>query len=162
MSYAVFDDVVSRYRPIITLIGSEDLQVSSVNVSSIFIRDAESFVDARIGRRYAVPLTVVPAFITQVTADIAIFNMLTDHLPGKPDFFQPRYDRALEMLSMVDSGTLSIGSASLSTTGDQEAWSTTQGYHSVFSPVLPADEQQADIQRQQADLDLRVEDAAGN
>jgi len=157
-AYATIDDVFNRYRPIATLVGSEDLQVTSGNVTSVFINDASSFVDARIGRRYTVPLTVWPQFITQITADIAIFNMLTDHLPQKPDFFQPRYDRALEMLCMVDSGTLSVASAAIVSAGDQEAWSRGQGYHPTFSPVLDEMNQAVDSQREQAEYDLRVND----
>lgn len=158
MSYATIDDVLKRYKPIQTLVGSEDLQVNSEDVSSIFIRDAESIVDAYIGRRYTVPLSVVPAFITQVTADLAIFNILVEHQPKFPDFFKDRYDRAMSMLTSIMSGDMIINSATAVTTGDNEAWSTTEGYHSVFSPVINPDEQTVDKDRVDADLSERVGD----
>jgi phage gp36-like protein len=158
MAYATIADVMLRYKPIRTLIGSEDLQVASSEVSSIFINDAESVVDAIIGRQYVVPLNPVPAYITQVTADIAIFNMLVEHLPQKPDFFQPRYDRAMNMLLSISSGYMIINSATVVSSGDSEAYSTTQNYHSVFSPVLPMEEQTVDKDRVDADQVLRVGD----
>lgn len=162
MTYATFSDVLERYKPIRTLIGSEDLQVSTLSVSSVFINDAESYVDSILGRKYVVPLSVTPAYITQITADIAIFNILTDHLPQKPDFFQPRYDRAMAMLKDLVEGSMVISSATLVTTGDNEAWSTTQGYHSVFSPVVTSDlELQADVDRVETEVDLRRAEAGG-
>jgi phage gp36-like protein len=159
MSYATITDVMTRYKPIVTLVGSEDLQVASVDVASIFINDAESIVDAIIGRRYTVPLNPVPAFITQVTADIAIFNILVEHLPQKPDFFQPRFDRAMAMLMSISSGYMIIGSATVVSSGDSEAYSTSYGYHGVFSPVLSIEEQSVDNDRVLADKELRIGDA---
>lgn len=159
MSYATIDDVFKRYKPIRTIIGSEDIQVTSVDVASIFIRDAESIVDAYISNRYSVPLTNVPPYITMVTADIAIFNILFEHLPKVPDFFQPRYDRAIALLTSISSGTIAVTSAAVPTTGDQDAWSSGQQFHGVFSPVLSPDEQTVDVDRVNADLSERVGDA---
>lgn len=158
MTYATIDDIFSRYKPIKTLVGSEDMQVSSAEVTSIFIRDAESLVDAFLAARYSVPLSPVPAYITQVTADIALFNMLVEHLPQKPDFFQPRYDRAMGILYSIQSGSIIVTSAAVSSLGDQEAWSNTKEYHSVFSPVLAPEEQTVDRDRELAETDLRIGD----
>ena len=163
MTYATISDVFKRYQPIQTIVGSETLQVTSVDVASIFLNDAESFIDAILAKRYTVPLTVVPAYITQITADIAIFNILLEHLPKVPDFFQPRYDRAMDMLAMINSGDLLVTSATPVSAGDQEAWSTTDGYHPVFSPVLDPMDQTVDDDRVDADNTTRVGDigAAG-
>jgi phage gp36-like protein len=158
MSYATIDDIMKRYKPISTMIGSEDMQVASLDVTSIFINDAQSLVDAYLANKYTVPLSPVPGYITMVTADIAIFNILLENLPNVPDFYQPRYDRAMGVLASVLSGTIVVNSASTITTGDQEAWSTTNGYHAVFSPVLDPDEQTVDKDRVDADIDVRVGD----
>jgi len=158
MPYATIDDVFKRYKPIRTVVGSEDLQVASVDVSSIFINDAASLVDAYLAHKYTVPLTLVPSYITQVTADLAIFNILVEKLPSSPDFFKPRYDRAMATLASIMSGTIIVASAISNTVGDMEAWSTTMGYHAVFSPVLPPDDQTVDIDRVNADESARVGD----
>ena len=57
MSYADIDDVFKRYSPIHTMVGSADNMVDSVHVSSVYVADAESFVDGYLSRRYEVPLT---------------------------------------------------------------------------------------------------------
>ncbi len=144
MPYATIDDIFARYRPINTLVGSADTQVTSEDVASIFIADAESFIDAYISRRYDVPLSPAPQFITQIASDLSIFNMMVEKLPEVPDFFQPRYDRSLKMLIDVACGNMNVLSATLVGTGDQEAWSSTEGYHPVFNPVLDAEDQAVD------------------
>jgi phage gp36-like protein len=158
VSYGTITDVFARYKPIRTLVGSEDLQVSSADVASIFIADAESLVDAYLRSKYTVPLAPVPAYITMVTIDIAIYNMLLEHLPNSPDFFQPRYDRAMKILTDISSGVITVSSATIAASGDQDAWSTTQTYHPVFSPVLPPDDQTVDKDRVDADEALRSGD----
>lgn len=144
MSYAVLIDVFARYKPIKTMVGSEDLQVTSDDVSSIFINDAESLVDAYVSRRYETPLNPVPPLITQIASDLSIFNMLVEKLPSTPDFFQPRYDRAIKNLEMLRDGEMNLSSQTVVTSGDQEAWSSTERYHPVFNPVLDPIDQRVD------------------
>lgn len=158
MAYATIDDIFARYKPIRTLVGAEDTQVTSDDVSTIFIGDAESFIDAMISRRYATPLNPVPQYITQIASDLTIFNMMVEKLPEVPDFFQPRYDRSLRMLMDVACGNMNVLSATLVSTGDQEAYSSTQAYHPVFSPVLDAIDQAVDKDQVDAAKALRTDD----
>lgn len=159
MSYSTIDGVFSRYKPITTLVGADTVQVTSDDVSSIFIMDAESFIDAYISRRYAVPLNPVPSLITQIASDLAIFNMMVEKLPQVPDFFQPRYDRAIQTLEMLRDGKMDLSSQTIVTTGDQEAWSSTQAYHPVFNPVLDPIDQAVDSDQVDAAQDARSDDA---
>ena len=158
MSYADIDGVFSRYKPIATLVGSANVQVASVDVSTIFIADAEGFVDAFLSRRYETPLSPVPRIITQITSDLAIFNMMVEKLPEVPDFFQPRYDRAMSWLEMIRDGQMDLTSQTVVTTGDQDAWSSTEDYHPVFSPVLDPIDQTVDKDQVDAAKDLRSGD----
>lgn len=159
MSYAAFDDVLKRYKPIGTMIGVGSLQVTTVDVSSIFIADAEGFVNGYLGFRYVVPVTTEP-LITQVTCDIAIANMMLEKLGNIPDFMQPRYDRAVKQLENLRDGEMVLtGSGTTGvTTGDNEAYSTTGSYHAIFSPVLSDVDQAADSDLIDAERDLRVDD----
>ena len=159
MSYADIDDVFKRYKPIRSLVGAGSLQVSSDDVASIFIADAEGIVDGFLGRRYEVPLTNTPSIVTQIASDLAIFNMLVEKLPDTPDFFQPRYDRAMSLLKMYAKGEMIIQSADVLSSGDQEAWSSTQDYHGVFSPVLDDIKQAVDSDRIDSEKDDRSGDA---
>jgi len=159
MAYATIDDVFSRYAPIHTMVGSGNNDVTSVEVSSIFIADAESFMDMHLAKRYVVPVAAEPA-ITMIATDLAISNMMFDKLGELPNFIQPRYDRAMSMLDKLSDGDLILtsGSTSLVASGDQEAWSSTQSFHSVFSPILGELDQAVDQDYIDAEKDDRVGD----
>lgn len=159
MAYATIGDVFSRYAPIHTMVGTGANDVTSVEVSSIFIYDAESFVNAHLAKRYQIPVASEP-IVTMITADLAIANMMFEKLGEIPNFIQPRYDRALMMLDKLANGDLLLtsNSTSIVTTGDNFAWSTNINYHSIFSPVLDELDQAADKDQITADKDERVND----
>lgn len=161
MAYATISDVFGRYKPIGSMVGAGSLDVTSDDVASIFISDAEGFMNAFLASRYVVPVTTEP-LITMIAADLAISNMMFEKLGAIPDFMQGRHDRAnnfLEKLSagemlLVASGTIQIKS------GDSEAWSSTGSYHPVFSPVLDPIDQAADQEYIDAENDDRSGDGA--
>ena len=158
MSYATINGVFARYKPIHTLVGSDGVQVTSEDVSSIFIADAESYVDGYVSRRYVVPLSPVPNMITQITVDLTIFNMMVEKLPEVPSFFMPRYERSIKTLEMLRDGNMDLSSQTIVTTGDQEAWSSTQDYHPFFNPSLDAIDQAIDKDQTDAAKSDRVGD----
>lgn len=145
MSYATIADVLKRYGPIGSLVGSSDNDITSVDVASIYISDSESFIDAHLASRYIVPVTTEP-LVTQLSADIAIFNMLADRNGRVPEFMQSRYDRSLAVLQKLNEGTMLLTAADteLVSSGDSEAFSTTGSYHGIFSPVLHEADQKVD------------------
>ena len=159
MAYATIDDIFSRYAPIHTMVGTGTSDVTSVEVSSIFISDAESFMNTFLAKRYVTPVTTEPV-ITMIASDLAISNMMFEKLGELPNFIQPRYERAMMMLQKLADGDLVLtsGSTSLVTTGDNFAWSTTQNYHSIFSPVLDELDQAADVDAINADINARAGD----
>ncbi len=159
MAYATSDDIFSRYKPIRTTIGASSFEVASLDVSSIFIYDAESLVDAYVGVKYAVPITPVSGLITKITSDLAIFSILADKHINVPDIMEARYERSIELLEMIRDGKMTLGSSvSVATAGDDEAFSTTENYHPVFSPVLNELDQAADIDRINDEIDDRAAD----
>lgn len=145
MPYATIDNVFARYRPISTMVGSSDLDVPSVDVSTIFIAGAESFINAFLAARYIVPVTTEP-LITDLSADIAISNMLMERNGRLPEFMQTRYDRNLEILKALRDGEMRLTAAStqLVSSGDSFAFSTTQSYHSIFGVTLHEADQKVD------------------
>ena len=158
MAYATIDDVTKRYRPIETVVGSGEFDVASVDVSSIYITDAEAFVNARLRDRYVVPFSSpVDQIITKITADLAICEIVRDKLTENPEFIQGRCDRAEKMLEDLRKGEMDLGSADLVTTneGDIEVWSSTQDWHAVVSPVLDPLDQSEDRDRVESDQDDR-------
>lgn len=159
MSYATIDDVFKRYNPVRTMVGSGANDISSVDVSSIFVADSEGFVDAYLRARYTTPVVTEP-LITMLTSDIAIYKMGLERLPRIPDFLQTRYDNAVKMLEMLRDGQMLLQSSGNTgaPTGDNEVFSTTSGYHPVFSPVLDEVDQQVDTDWVTSERDVRDAD----
>lgn len=162
MAYAALRDVLVRYRPIETMVGTGQFEVTSEDVSSVFIAQSEAYVDAWLARRYVVPLTIQSPLITQVTADLAIFHMLAEKLTNVPEFIDKRKDRADKILEMLADGRMQVSSATTVSSGsDNEAWSPNTSYTPVFSPVLPDNLQRADWDRIESDADARWPDGVG-
>ena len=156
MAYATITDVFARYKPIGSMVGAGSLDVSSDDVASIFISDAESFMNAFLAARYETPVVAEP-IVTMIASDFAIANMLFEKLGQLPDFMQGRYDRGLKYLEDLRDGKMLLNTASqtLLSSGDNEAWSSTGSYHTIFSPVLNELDQAVDRDHVNADRDAR-------
>jgi phage gp36-like protein len=159
MAYATISDIFGRYPPINTMVGTLANEVSSVNISSMYIADAESTVNAYLGSRYTLPLVPEP-IITKITTDLAIYDMCVDRLPRVPEWMQGRYDRAIATLEKLRDGSMILNPASNTfvSTGDNFAFSTTQSYHPVFSPVLHELDQQEDYDFVRGEINTRSAD----
>jgi phage gp36-like protein len=155
--YGSFDGVLTRWKPVRTMIGSGDMQVATLDVTSVFLTDASALIDAYLGVRYSTPVPET-ALITMISCDLALFNMVVEKLPEVPDFMQGRYDRAIKTLEKLACGELAIASATVLGSADNFAWSSTQGYHPVFSPVAGEVYETPDKDRVEADQDERVDD----
>ena len=158
MPYATIDDVFGRF-PIDTLVGSGGSNVTSIEVSSVYISDAEGIVDMFLGSKYVIPLNKTPV-VTMITSDLAIFHMLAERSGRVPQAIQSRYDRAMSYLEGLRDGDMILNgnSQTLSASGDSFAWSTTQDYHPTFSPVLGELDQRVDTDWVDAEKDLRSAD----
>jgi len=158
VSYATIDDVFARYRPLSTTVGTGSFEVTSVDVSSVYIAQAEGLVNGYLAGRYKLPLPSDP-LIRRMTADLAIFDIMVERLPEVPDFMQERYNRTIELLQMIRNGKIDVASATeIGSGGDFEAWSTTTDFHPVFSPVLNELDQAADHDRVEQHQDDREDD----
>lgn len=135
MPYADFDDVITRYNPLKTMIGSGTQEVSTQDISSVFIRDAEGYVNAFLAARYAIPLGDEP-LITQITCDLAICKIIRDRAPRLPEFMENRCVAANSMLMALRDGMMVlVGSGTLGVTsgGDQYAWSNVDPDQEAFA-----------------------------
>lgn len=140
MAYATAEDVFVRYPPITTMISSADTDVSTDAVSSVYIADAESYVNAYLRGRYVTPLSPEP-IITQITTDIAIYRMIEEHAPRIPDMAEKRWLNANSTLCMLRDGYMLLDPSSqvlVTTGGDQEVWGSNQDSHKIFD--APEDE----------------------
>ena len=149
MPYATLADLLPRYRPIESMIGSGGYDISSSDVASVYISQVEAYVNAYLGQRYTTPFAEpVSPLITQITADLAIFFILAERMPSVPDFMDQRRQRADALLAQLAKGELLISSATTVTSaGDSFAWSTNMGHTPIFSPVLGELHQRVDPER---------------
>ncbi len=70
------------------------------------LEDASAEIDAYLGRRYALPLSSVPAVIARIACDIARYRLWDDQAP---DEVRRRYEDALRFLERVARGEVEIG-----------------------------------------------------
>lgn len=163
MPYATPIDVEVRYKPLLTMIGSGQTQVTSTEINSVFIYDAAGIVDSYIGVKYVTPLPdIVPPIITHVTADIAIFNLVAEKLGTVPEFMDKRYNRAMVILALLRDGKMVLPSSlAISSLGDDFAWSPNALYHPLFDSTLPFLDQVPDSIRQSDQAALREGDVGG-
>lgn len=125
MAYATAQDVINRYKPLQTMIGTASLDVTTVDIASVYIADGEAMVNAYLSTRYITPLANEP-LLTSITSDIAIYRLLVDKAPRIPDFMQKRYENALALLISIKSGDMVLNASTatmVATGGDQFAWS---------------------------------------
>jgi phage gp36-like protein len=159
MAYAGIADILTRYRPLETMVGSGEYDVSSNDVSSVFLSDAEAFIDARLSVRYVVPLVSANPLITRIACDLATHQMLAEKMPSVPEFMETRFQRANEMLDQLVRGDLRLNSETLvGSSGDSFAWSSTLGRHPIFAPVIDAIHQAPDRGRVNEEFDARKRD----
>lgn len=163
MAYATIGNILTRFKPIGSMIGTGSSDVTSDEISSSYIPDAQSFIDAYLANRYSVPVAPVTPLLTQLCSDLTIFNLLAEKSGNIPEWMDKRYERCIKTLELLRDGEMVLNSATvIGSAGDNFAWSTSQGYHSIFSPVVPDLDQVADLDRVNADLDERANDTGVN
>lgn len=163
MAYASYDDVIKRYNPLTTMVGTAAPAVTSIDIASIYISDAEGLINAFLGAKYAVPLNMPEPLITRIAADIAIYKVLEDRASRVPEIANNRYTDAQSLLGMLRDGKMVLSNSQTQvSTGDWEAFSSTASYHPVFSPVLRAEDQAVDRNQVCADRDERLSDVPDN
>lgn len=161
MAYATLEEVIVGFPAISTLIGAGSLDVSSVQVQSYFIANAEAMVNAALRDRYVVPLAApVDPVIRRATVDIVICDMVKDRLPKTPEFIDRRCQSAMATLTKIREGKLDIGSAEPTSngSGDMEVWSSTQEHHPTFDPTIDPIDQTVDRDRINEQNDIREND----
>lgn len=160
MAYATINDVFTLYPRISTLVGTGTNDVTSTEVASSYIAQAEAFIDSYVSLRWQTPFSPVPTLITHVAANIAICNMVFERTAKPPQIITDRWERQMDILKSLRDGNMTlVGSGAVAvSSGDQEVWSTTKDYHPVFSSVLDPLDQRADSDLVDSDNDDRSGD----
>lgn len=158
MGYCNIEQIVAAFPPVLTAIGVQSFDVATTQVNCYHIPAAASVIDSYIAKRYTTPVTPAPFFLTKINVDLVLYELFRERAFKIPDFFQTRYDQAMQMLKDIADGDAQIPGATETTTGDNFAYSTALGYHPVFSPVLDPLDQSVDQDFVQSELDVRASD----
>lgn len=158
MAYSTVDQVLVAFPPALTAVGAGSFDVSSANVFGHYIPAADSVIDSYLALKYTTPVSPAPYILTKLSCDLVIYDLFRDKALKVPDFMQERYDQAIEMLKTLAMGKMKLPGATEVSTGDNYAFSTGQGYHPVFSPVLEDVDQTVDTDFVEAELDERRDD----
>ena len=75
------------------------------------IADADATIDAYCQGRYTLPLSPVPPKITQISVDIAVYNLYSHSDLEMPDVRKERNKEAIRFLERVAAGTISLGAS---------------------------------------------------
>lgn len=128
MAYATVADVQQRW-PLI----ERSKSVTEGDITAIIAAE-QSIVDAKLGGRYSVPFSPVPAVIATITADLATYRLITTRLAAQRtdkeyEAANP-FKRSLELLDEIACGKIDLVSdsgAALASTSDPLPWSNTTG-----------------------------------
>lgn len=138
MAYATVDDVLARYKPLNSMIGTGTLDITTTDIASIYIADAEGYMNAFLSARYVTPVQTEP-LVTMLCSDIAIYKMCEDRAPRIPDFMEKRWAAANSFLSQLANGGMALtgSNQAVSSGGDEEVWSNVLENPTgpVFQPV---------------------------
>jgi phage gp36-like protein len=75
------------------------------------IADADATIDAYCQGRYTLPLSPVPPKITQISVDIAVYNLYSHSDLEMPEVRKERNKEAVRFLEKVAAGTISLGAS---------------------------------------------------
>lgn len=122
MSYITWAELQARYSQI-----AKDYD--NADTAQGFINGAEAEIDARLGVRYTVPFTPVPAIIKDLAIDMAYYRMYwkLDEKGILRDFIERR-------IGALASGSMTIVQSGSELSPDALAWSDRDGIRSSFGP----------------------------
>ena len=112
MTYAVEQDLMDRFgeRELIELTDRSDPATGQIDSAVVAkaLADADESVNSYIGKRYDLPLAVVPAVLTRVAADIARFFL---HADDPTETVEKNHGAALKFLRDLADGRAVLDAA---------------------------------------------------
>lgn len=117
VAYCGADDVRNVLARDITKAAGTGATLLDVDVIDYHIGAAQAEVDGRLAGRYLVPFTTVPALVKVLTVDVAAYLATLTYRQSKDlaidDPVRLRYQRALDMLKELATGTMDLPSGQI-------------------------------------------------
>lgn len=111
MAYCTQANILERIEAaaLIQLTDEDGAGVVDTDKVAAAIADADATIDAYCQGRYTIPLSPVPAKITQISVDIAVYNLYSRSDMGMPDIRSERNKEAIRFLEKVAEGKITLG-----------------------------------------------------
>ena len=117
---------------------------AGVAIFSDKIDDAEALVNSYLGRRYALPFTVVPPLVRTLTKALACYNVVRDtgYRGSKKNEYLEEWEKATKTLEAINKGdlTLSLTDGSILT---KKSASRISSNTETYTPIFGLDDPKA-------------------
>lgn len=111
--YCTIDDIKKKRIPEGTLIQlTDDEEIGAVDQTKVdaAIADASALIDGFLRKRYALPLSVVPAMLAPLAASIAAWNLYGLRAEFEtPERVKADHDNAVATLKLIQKGEVLLG-----------------------------------------------------
>lgn len=132
MGYATVDDLAPWIDKdtLVRLTDDTDRGYVDDDVVTVVLEAAGLEVDAYLGIRYDLPINPVPPILKKICCDIASYLLHVRRGDSPGDYWQKRYDTAIDLLNKIGTGKLSLGQKDPEKTADM---ATISGPARVYS-----------------------------
>ena len=121
--------------------------LTSAQIVDGFIQAAESIIDAKLAKLYAVPFSAPPpAIIATIATDITLYRILSQRIftqqKLKDSVWPDRFKQSMDMLDEIADGTVTLvnsGGGITEQSSTQQATSNTENYFQTFHEGDPLD-----------------------
>ena len=110
MTYAIQQDLIDRFGTPELAQLTDPAAGTTINTVTVgrALTDADAEIDARLARRYTLPLASVPAVLVRVAADLARYYLWDARAT---DQVRNRYKDAISRLDKIAQGDVQLGGA---------------------------------------------------
>ena len=123
MAYSTQENILARIDEVVLIQLTDEAGEGEIDGDKVFvaIADADATIDAYCQGRYTLPMSPVPPKITQVSVDIAVYNLYSHSDLEMPEIRKERNKEAIRFLEKVAVGTIFLGAASPAQTNTDNA-----------------------------------------
>lgn len=113
MSYCTQENILDRIDEAALIQLTDEAGEGEIDDDKVTaaIADADATIDAYCQGRYTLPLSPVPPKITQISVDIAVYNLYSHSDLEMPEVRKERNKEAVRFLEKVAAGTISLGAS---------------------------------------------------
>ena len=113
MSYCTQANILDRIDEATLITLTDEAGVGGVDDQKVdaAIADADATINAYCQGRYTIPLSPVPPKITQVSIDIALYNLYSQSDLEMPEVRKERNKEAIRFLEAAAAGKINLGAA---------------------------------------------------